>query len=128
MKQLLQSKLTVLTLTVAAVAITAIAPMAHAEEAKSKQTPAWLQKELEKVTAVVTDLNDEQKAKLVDAIKVRTEAIAKAKGGGASEEEAKAKTKDAWSAYTHEVKTFLSDAQFEKFKEANKPKVSAPKK
>ncbi len=124
MKQSLQSKLTILAFT-AAVALTAAAPMAQAQDAK--QTPSWLQKEVDKVTTVVTDLNAEQKTKLAEAIKVRTEAIAKVRSSGASADEAKAKTKDAWSAYMHEVKTFLSDAQFEKFKEANKPKAAAPK-
>ena len=100
---------------------------ARGQEAKAKQTPEWLQKEVDKVTAVISDLKDEQKTNLADAIKVRTEAVAKAKGSGAAEDEMKAKTKDAWSAYFNEAKTFLSDAQFAKFTELHKPKPAASK-
>lgn len=127
MKQTIQSTLTVLTLAAAAAALTFASPLAHAQEAKGKAVPGWLQKEVDKVTTVVSDLNDEQKTKLADAIKVRTEALAKVKSSGASADEFKAKTKDVWSAYTHEVKTFLTDAQFAKFAELHKPNSPASK-
>lgn len=127
MKQTIQSPLTVLALAAAAAALTFASPVAHAQESKAKPAPAWLQKEMDKVTTVVTDLNEEQKTKLAEAIKVRTEALAKVKGSGASPDEVKAKTKDVWSAYTHEVKTFLTDAQFAKFAELHKPNSAASK-
>ena len=100
---------------------------ARAEEAKAKPVPGWLQKEVDKVTTVISDLNEEQKTKLADAIQVRTEAVAKVKSSGASGDEAKAQTKDAWSAYFNGAKTFLTDAQFEKFKELHKPNAAASK-
>lgn len=127
MRQTIQSTLTVLALTAAAAALTFASPVAHAQEAKGKPVPAWLQKEVDKVTAVVSDLKDEQKTKLADAINVRTEALAKVKNSGASADEVKARTKDVWSAYTHEVKTFLTDAQFAKFAELHKPRPAASK-
>ncbi|MEQ1859517.1 MAG: hypothetical protein ABMA13_06245 [Chthoniobacteraceae bacterium] len=100
---------------------------ARAEDAKGKAVPGWLQKEVDKVTVVVPDLNEEQKTKLADAISVRTEAVAKAKASGAAADELKARTKDAWSAYFNEAKTFLTDSQFAKFTELHKPKPAASK-
>lgn len=99
----------------------------YGQVATEKQVPEWLQKEVAKVTTVITDLNDEQKSKLAAAIQTRVESIAKAKDGGASADEAKAKSIEAWSAYNHDAKTFLTDAQFEKFKELHKPKSAASK-
>ena len=127
MKQTIQSTLTVLALAAAAAALTFASPVAHAQEAKGKPVPGWLQKEVDKVTTVISDLNEEQKTKLADAIQVRTEAVAKVKSSGASGDEAKAQTKDAWSAYFNGAKTFLTDAQFEKFKELHKPNAAASK-
>ena len=100
----------------------------HGQEADGKQIPEWLQKESAKVTKVITDLNAEQKTKLAAAIQTRTEALAKVKAlkdGGASAEEVKDKTVAAWTAYTHDAKSFLTDEQFEKFKELHKPKSAA---
>lgn len=123
MKPTSHTKTLLITFIAMAAALVFSAP-SHGQEAKGKQIPGWLQKDMEKVTKVVTDLNEEQKTKLADAMTTRTEALAKVnKQSGASEEETKAKSKEAWSAYTHQVKTFLTDAQFEKFKELNKTKT-----
>lgn len=101
------------------------APLAQSQAADGKQIPGWLQKEVDKVTAVITDLNDEEKTQLAEAIKVRTEGLAKvkaAKEGGLSEGDAKSQSMDVWSDYTRTVKTFLSEPQFEQFKALMKPK------
>lgn len=100
----------------------------HGQEAGGKQIPEWLQKETAKVTTVIADLNAEQQTKLAAAIQTRAEALAKVnvlKEGGASADEVKGKTMEAWTAYNHDAKTFLTDAQFEKFKELHKPKSAA---
>ncbi len=102
----------------------------YGQSATEKQIPEWLQKEVTKVTTVITDLNAEQKTKIAAAIQTRVEELAKVKElkeGGASADEVKAKTKEAWSAYNHDAKTFLTDAQFEKFKELHKPKSTDSK-
>ena len=100
----------------------------HGQTGDGKPIPEWLQKEVNKVTAVISDLNAEQQTKLAKAIQTRTEALAKVKSlkeGGASADEVKAKTAETWTAYTHEAKIILTDAQFEKFKELHKPKSAA---
>ena len=98
------------------------------QPAEGKAIPEWLQKEVNKVTTVITDLSAEQQTKLAGGIRTRTETLAKVNGlkeSGASADEVKAKTTEAWTAYTHEAKTILTDAQFEKFKELHKPKSAA---
>lgn len=97
----------------------------YGQAATEKQIPEWLQKEVAKVSTVITDLNGEQKSRLAAAIQTRVEALAKAKDGGASADEAKASSMEAWTAYNHDAKAFLTDAQFEKFKELHKPKSAA---
>lgn len=118
MKSPSQGKITLLSLLAVILSVTPTMVLSQ----ETKQTPAWLQKEVDKVSRVVPDLNDEQKSKLTDAIKTRTEALAKVKGSGASGDEAKAQTKAVWTTYTHEVKSVLNETQFEKFKGANKPR------
>jgi hypothetical protein len=124
----LQSKLSAIVLIALVGTLAMAAPAAHAQAASGKQIPGWLQKEVDKVSAVITDLNDEQKTQLAEAIKVRTEGLAKvkaAKEGGTSEADAKTQSMDVWSDFTRTVKTFLTDAQFEQFKAHMKPKSAS---
>ncbi|MDI1315636.1 hypothetical protein [Prosthecobacter sp.] len=123
----LQSKLSAIALIALVGALAMAAPAAHAQ-ASGKQIPGWLQKEVDKVTAVITDLKDEQKTQLAEAIKVRTEGLAKvkaAKEGGTSEADAKTQSMDVWSDFTRTVKSFLTEAQFEQFKAHMKPKSAS---
>ncbi len=93
--------------------------------------PAWLQNQVDLVTAAIPDLSTAQKLQLTDAIKVRVEALAKVKAlkeGGATDEKIKIQTMEVWSSYTRKVKTFLTEEQFEKFKELQKPKKTGPTK
>ncbi|MEO6739361.1 MAG: hypothetical protein ABIP20_03855 [Chthoniobacteraceae bacterium] len=127
MNKTIQNKLNLPALIALVGALTFAAPVAHGQEAKGKQNPGWLQKEVDKVTVVITDLNDEQKAKLAELIKVRTEGLAKvktAKEGGASEADSQAGSKKVWSDYTNKVKEVLNEAQFEKFKALHAPKAA----
>jgi hypothetical protein len=101
----------------------------YGQATAEKQIPEWLQKEVTKVTTVIPDLTEEQKAKLAAGIQTRVDDLAKVKNlkeGGASEDEVKSKTNEAWITYNHDAKTFLTDEQFEKFKELHKPKSTAP--
>ena len=91
-----------------------------AEEAAETQFPEWIQKEVDKVSAAVPGLTAEQKTKIGEAFKIRTEGLAAVKEAGGTTEE----TKEVWSVYVRTVKTIVTPEQFVKFQEMMKPKAA----
>jgi hypothetical protein len=95
---------------------------------QEKPFPAWIQQEIDKIAAAISDLSSGQETKLGEAVKARVEGIAKVKKTGGSEGKIKTETMNLWSAYHRTVRSFLTPAQFEIFKELQKPKKAGSEK
>lgn len=133
MKYTIQRKMTFTALAAMVGTLTIASPGAKAED-KAPANPAtvepaeptfpeWIQKEINKISAAVPGLTADQKSKIGDAFKTRTESLAKTKEAGGSSDE----IKEVWSVYVRAVKTIMTPEQFVKFQEMMKPKPAAPK-